>query len=126
MINYDERRESMLNMKNEGFTYQEIGEKFGISKQRVQQIIGGYNPRYFHYKTKRGVVYEGLRKWLNDNKISINHLTRLLYGQSNSKSHNRLNDYLSNRISIPKSMIDKLLKLTGLTYEVAFKEDKSE
>ena len=45
------RRERMLGMRADGATYREIGEAFGLSRQRVQQIIaqrpGGDDRRRF-------------------------------------------------------------------------------
>lgn len=35
----DYRKNDMLNLRERGLTYEEIGKQFGISKQRVHQII---------------------------------------------------------------------------------------
>lgn len=43
-------REKLINLSQKGFTYKEIGELFGISKQRVHQIIRGYSS----YKKVKG------------------------------------------------------------------------
>ena len=37
------RMEEMRKLRNEGKTYQEIGNTFGMSRQRVEQIIHGHN-----------------------------------------------------------------------------------
>lgn len=42
MKNLD-RNNEMINMRNEGLTYQEIANKFGISRQRVEQIFHDYS-----------------------------------------------------------------------------------
>lgn len=36
------RKDAMKKMKKKGASYEEIASKFGISKQRVHQIINGY------------------------------------------------------------------------------------
>ena len=38
------RRDEMTKLyEKENMTYQQIGEKYGLSRQRVEQIIHGYN-----------------------------------------------------------------------------------
>jgi len=37
------RKEQMEGMRSKGFSYGQIDKVFGISRQRVQQIIGGYD-----------------------------------------------------------------------------------
>ena len=38
-----ERMEEMCRLRDEGKTYNEIGKIYGISRQRVEQIIHGYD-----------------------------------------------------------------------------------
>lgn len=42
-VYFDKRIEEINKMRSEGKTYQEIGNIYGISRQRVEQIINGYN-----------------------------------------------------------------------------------
>lgn len=42
-FNHDKRLEEMKQMRNEGKTYQEIGNTFNISRQRVEQILNGHD-----------------------------------------------------------------------------------
>jgi len=44
---YVDRKNQMLSLRRSGFTLRRIGEDFGISRQRVWQIIGsvGYMPK---------------------------------------------------------------------------------
>lgn len=37
------RRERMFRLRDKGFTFQEIGDAFGISKQRVNQVLKRYD-----------------------------------------------------------------------------------
>lgn len=39
----NQRREEFKALRDEGKTYQEIGDMYGISRQRVEQIINGHN-----------------------------------------------------------------------------------
>ena len=39
----DKRLEQIKKMRSEGKTYEEIGAKFNVSRQRIEQIFHGYN-----------------------------------------------------------------------------------
>ncbi len=39
----DSRLEEITKMRNEGKTYEEIGARFNVSRQRIEQLIHGYN-----------------------------------------------------------------------------------
>ena len=38
-----ERIKEMINLRKLGLTYREIGKRFGVSRQRIHQILTGYN-----------------------------------------------------------------------------------
>ena len=115
----------MLQMRMEGATYQEIADKCGISRQRVHQKIGKRQISRFKEISQERCVYVGLRNWMNTNKICIAELTRRIYGQNDPDSNCRTRGRLaSNCDLIPKRFIDKILKITGLTYEEAFRKDE--
>lgn len=40
---YVERKEELIHLRQIGYTYEEIGEEFGITRQRVYQIVGDEN-----------------------------------------------------------------------------------
>lgn len=41
-------RDELLKLKQQGLTYAELGDRFGVSRQRVQQLIRTNNPRNGH------------------------------------------------------------------------------
>ena len=43
-------KEEIIKLKESGLTYEKIGLKFGVSKQRVHQIITGYRDNNFMRK----------------------------------------------------------------------------
>ena len=118
-----DRKKQMETLFKNGMTYAEIGCQFGISRQRVAQIIGKRNEKYFRAIKCERCVYVGVRKWLIDNKISITELTRRLYGNSSSDNFHSVNNRLNGSAELTKTYIDKILKITGLTYEEAFKKE---
>ena len=112
--------QQMNMMRDSGKTYQEIAAHFNLSKQRIYQMIGSNNPQFFRYVKPTNCVYKGIRKWMNDNKISIAELTRKLYENYSPVNFARVCNRLNGSTDISKKHIDKILSITGLTYEVAF------
>lgn len=43
--NMKEQKDKMMAMHQQGITYQEIGKFFGVSRQRVHQIVSGYKSK---------------------------------------------------------------------------------
>lgn len=116
-----ERDEEMVRMRQNGASYPEIAKRFGVSKQRVFMILGKADGARFKVFTPERCVYPILRKWLNDNKVSVAELTRRMYGNANANNHKYVREILrGNRVKIEKPTIDKLIKATGLKYEQLF------
>lgn len=116
----EEIKRQMIEMHEIGRTYRQIGETFGVSRQRVFQMIGGGNNKHFRYINTNMCIFKGIRKYMNDNKISIMEITRLTYGDTNSGYYNRAKGRLNGTLDFTKKHIDKILEITGLAYEVAF------
>lgn len=109
----------------QGMTYRQIGEKHGISRSRVYQIIGGDTDKRescFRGITEKDCIYPNLRKWMNDNKISKIELTRRIFGEGHTELQCRLSEWLRGKCYPTKKNIDRFIKVTGLTYEELFKE----
>ena len=117
------RKTYMRELYQSGFTHQQIGDKFGISRQGVQQTIGKGNHRYFRFVDEERCIYSNLRKWLNDNKVCINELTRRVYGNTYAGNVVRTKHRLIGKVELTKTYIDKLIEITGLTYEELFRKE---
>lgn len=113
-----ERNEKIREMRLSGMTYRDIAEKYGISVQRVQQIAGSVC--YFRPVSEKDCIYKGIRDWLNANRYSRTYLVRLMYGDTHAMLQEKVSNVLKGS-NCTKKMIDKLLEVTGLPYEVAFK-----
>lgn len=114
-----ERNQKMEECRLEGMTYEKIADEFGISKQRVYQIIGKPDKRIICIK-KSQCIYPELRKWLIENNMSINALTRKIYGSVEPNNRQTISRLLKGSNLPTKRTVDKVLKATGLTYEQAF------
>lgn len=106
--------------REKGLTYQEIADKYGVSRQAVQQVCSKYTLHFFRPFTKEQCIYINLRNWLNDNKISKAELLRRLDIETIGVNNNRVSDYLKGRMFPQKRVIDKFITATGLTYEELF------
>ena len=122
-----ERTRKYLEARASGLKYKEIADMFGVSLQAVQQVCGQYNPRQFQYITEAGCVYPNLRKWMNENKVSRKEVIRRMgFADGNPQNANTFGEYMRGRCDPPKRVIDKLLEVTGLTYEVLFDKGEQE
>lgn len=114
-----DRINQMEAMFEQGMTYAEIGRAVGVSRQRVYQLIGG-NRKYYIKITKEGCVYDGIREWMNKNKVSRADLVRKVYGFYCPDRYAVISKALKG-VDTHKHIIDGILRATGLTYEEAFK-----
>lgn len=119
----EERNECMREMHLQGITYADIGRQFGISRQRVFQLIGGADKPKFVGVKPDSCVYVGLRNYLISNRISINELTRRAYGECKPNFSAHIATALKGG-EVRKSVIDRILNATSLTYEQAFSKEE--
>lgn len=114
----NEQIEEMGKMRNDGYTLQEIADKFGVSKQWVAQLIptGGYkmNP-----ETLDKMVYPNIANWMRKNHYNMRKLV-----SETGLTLQTLRRMLIEGRDPRKYQIDKILKVTGLTYEVAFYKEE--
>lgn len=115
----------MIEMHEKGMNYTDIGKEFGLSRQRVYQLIGGGCKNHFQGIKPENCVYEEIRKYLIENKISIAEFSRRIYGDNHSEHRLRLVRVLKGS-DAHKSVIDRILIVTGLTYEQAFKRSEQQ
>lgn len=114
----------MLSLYESGMTMEQIGEKFGITRQRVFQLIGGNKKRRSAVVTPEKCIYIGLRKWMNKNDVSVTEMTRKMYGNSTPVNYHHVREMLAGKLNMRKLDIDKIIKITGLTYEELFEESE--
>ena len=116
-------REKAAQMRRDGATYQEIGEYFGVSRQRIEQILKGKVKARKCSTDMERIPYEGLYNWLMDNpKVTYPTLAKIVLGNGENKSTNQITNLLHGRNSlISKRAYDRLIAATGMTYEQLFK-----
>ena len=121
-----DKREIFIAEHNGGMTMREIATKHGLSHQRVHQIIGGKTKNvknWFKEITPEMCIYPNLRNWMNDNRITRAELCRRIWGYTQTNLHMRVSAYLTGETAPHKNTIDKLIEVTGLSYEELFTTD---
>ena len=118
-----EQKIEAFTMRIDGYAYQEIANKMGISQQAVRDCLlrsisrDSRNTRLFAH-----CVYPNILKYMCNHKMSLS-------GLANAAE---LNPNIVSRVlegrNFTKTSIDKILKATGMTYEEAFwrKENETE
>lgn len=117
-----ERTLAIIKERESGMSCSEIGKKYGISKQRVQQISGTNRGNYFAPIKESQCIYPNLRNWMNDNKIARAEFLRRMGYQSCPRNITKLSGVMLGA-NMRKDYIDVMLKVTGLTYEELFYKD---
>lgn len=109
--------------REKGKTYREIAEMYGVSFQAVACACGKQKDYQFRAWTKERCIYPNLRNWLNENKISCKEFVRRMGQVPSGGSDYSFRNYLSGEAYPQKRTIDKMLEVTGLTYEQLWEVD---
>lgn len=80
------------------------------------------------YRRAKKIVYPGMTKWLTANKMSVKEFADKIKGTADDKAPYtpHILMILHGKINPRKTMIDKILAVTGLTYEEAFRTEGRE
>lgn len=109
--------------REKGKTYKEIAEQFGVTTQTVAMVCCKSDELRFRRWTKERCIYPNVRNWLNDNKVSLNEFIRRTGAVSSSGNTGRYSSYFNGKNYPTKGTIDKMLAVTGLTYEKFWEVD---
>lgn len=115
-------REEKIALRDKGLTYKQIAACLGISYQAVSQSLATYEPRRFHHITEKQCVYPGVRRWMNENKVTFAEFIRRHGKTLHEQNYATLKSVLNGSTDPRKSTIDKILCITGMSYEEAFSE----
>ena len=114
------RSELYIRDRESGMSVTDIARKYGVSYQAVSHATAWDRGRYFKHYTEFRCVYPNLRQWLNENKVTVNEFVRRMGLAQTASTSNRIGDYFRGRMYPPKSAIDKMIAVTGLSYEEMF------
>ena len=114
----DEKVEA-YRMQLEGKTLQKIGEHFGVSKQYIQQVLPKRRKKL--EEAIQSCIYPNIARWMEENEAGYSEIARRC-----GRLPQTVGNALSGRTDPAKTLIDRILRVTGLTYEQAFKVDANE
>lgn len=108
--------------RNSGMTYQEIADKYGVSRQCISQACARECKAKFRYNNS--CVYPALKEWINENQVTTAELLRQLDMVRHQNNYDRIHKLLTGKQELKKFHIDKLLEMTGMTYEELFRGEE--
>lgn len=109
--------------REKGKTYRQIADEYGVSKQVIAQACGKRQVSRFRFWNESRCIYPNVRKWLNENQVGSAELVRRMGWHCYSDNYARVGRWLSGKTNPSKENIDKLLSITGLSYEKFFETD---
>lgn len=109
----------MFEMHQSGISHAEIAREFGISRQRVHQIVGNCHDRGVPGRNITKCAFPGLVNWMNSNGVTIKRLAEDLNIMHLGTLRSKL--WGKNIFTLPE--IKAILAYTGLTFEEAFGEE---
>lgn len=109
-----ERAEAYF-LRLEGVPVNEIANRYGVSASRIYQILPIVYDRAGDYARK--CVYPNIAAWLVRNRVSYSAFSKMI-----GFCYASAQGWLTGKRIPDKKAIDAVLKVTGLTYEEAFKE----
>ena len=113
--------QEIIQMRVDGFTLQEIADKYGVSEQCISHKLlsiakrDNTRPKWFDER----VIYPNIAKYMINNRISRHALAKEI-GLSNLQCLTRR---LYGELDFSMSEIKKLLEITGQTFEYLFSEN---
>lgn len=116
----------MIKMRLDGCSYQEIGNKYGITKQCVQQSIANFTgkERTIRCSPLDKCIYPNIRKWMLDNNISMIKLSKIC---GLAETHiGAVRTKLNGEREFKISEIKAILKESGKTFEYMFSTEKNQ
>ena len=116
-----ETRDAARELRMQGLTFEEIGKRLGVSRQRIAQCCAGMNPEATAWacriKDLDCIIYPNLKKWMLENKVSISEMMRRIGLDTGSRRSESFSNKLKERKQIKISNIKKILTMTCGTFE---------
>ena len=119
------KKEQIIQLEQECYSYSEIARIAGVSRQYVSQVFCkcGLDFPDFRKLSDKECIYAGLRKWWNENRMTYPKFIEAMGMCYHDANLYRLKRYFTGESNPRKDYIDKLIAVTGLTYEQLFYGD---
>jgi hypothetical protein len=117
-------KERAAQMRLDGASFRKIGAEFGVSHQRIQQMLEGTDTKRRKRTTElERIPYEGLYQFMVANpEISFPRLAIIALGSGHHNESVKIRRFAYGKnCSFTKRTYDRLIAATGMTYEQLFK-----
>ena len=120
-----DNRTLFLKEIEDGHSTADVARKYGVSRQYVQQVSGKWGKHRFLIVTEKQCIYPNWRKWMNENKVSRAEISRRIGNNGQGLNIQQISDYMSGKRWPHKNVMDRLLLVTGMTYEEMFSYEEA-
>lgn len=114
-----EQKHQMLDMRLDGYSFEYIGERFGISRQRAQQIPSGKGSGKRNAVSKQNrldrYIFPKIAIWMNEHDYTLT-----MMAEEIGIDPTTLSKQLLGNAEPPLKTVRKIIEITGLPFEVAF------
>lgn len=104
-------------MRLDGKTLQDIADTFCVSRQYISQILNVHDR---NKKRPFACIYPNLKRWMEDHNYTVRRFETEIAPE---KNQGLWNYKLRGKVSITIREAQKILALTGLTFEECFAEE---
>lgn len=121
----DMRNNKIREMYDSGMTLVQIADKLGLTKQRVHQIVRiNQGLSEFQLNKINLVLFPAIRDWMIGYKITLKAFCDAVAEEMNSEvPASCVERFLTTGSKTSIILIQSILKVTGMSFEEAFKED---
>lgn len=114
-----EEKIDAFTMRLDGYTLQEIGDKYGLTRERIRQMFAAVTTE--SGISRKNYIYPNISDWMIENNVNQYDLCKKLGCAQNTASY-----YLTGRKNPSFAFINLMLELTKMPYEVAFSKERVE
>lgn len=114
-----EQKLEAYGMHLDGCTYQEIADKFGVTKQYIQQSLPSASRRSKKYNSKI-CIYAGLAQFIDEHNVTQRKLAEVINIKCPQGNATRFKKRITGETPFKINEIYKILEFTGMTFEECF------
>ena len=113
-------------LHNQGETYEEIGEQFGVTKQEVSRAIKVLESKLNASSRKKydieKIVYRGFYIFFECvDSVTVNKFAKELFGGNSRTAYNKFDRLLKGQnVHLTISTCERMIKMTGMPFEELF------
>ena len=114
-----EEKIDAFTMRLDGYTLQEIGDKYGLTRERIRKMFALITTE--SGISRKNYIYPNISDWMIGNNVSQGDLCKKL-----GCAQTTISSYLIGKREPTFSFINLILELTKMPYEVAFSKERAE